>query len=459
MTRQILLNAFDMNTPGHQSNGLWRHPRDQRHRYKSMAYWTELARTLERGLFDGIFLADVTGLYDVYGSSPATALRSATQVPTNDPFTLVPAMAAVTEHLSFGVTGSIPYLHPYSFARMMSSLDHLTAGRIGWNVVTGYLNSAAKGVGQAQQTAHDTRYDIAHEFMDVVYKLWEGSWEDDAVVLDRANGIYTDPARVHPIHHDGTYYALDAIHLCEPSPQRSPVIYQAGTSPKGMAFAAAHAECVFVANHNRQVVAEYVRNLRAQAVACGRAADDLRIFALLSVVPGATDAEAHAKFNDYQRYGLREGALALISGWTGVDMSKFDANATIDEMDSDGIRSLASSLCARTVGEWADYLVVGGAAPTVVGSAATVADQMQAWMDETGVDGFNLAYTVMPECMEDVVTLVVPELQRRGVYRLRYDEGTMRQKLFGRGDTLRAPHPATQWRRAAAGKAQGAAAG
>lgn len=459
MPRQMLLNAFDMNTPGHQSNGLWRHPRDQRHRYTSMAYWMDLARTLERGLFDGIFLADVTGLYDVYGGSPATALRSATQVPTNDPFTVVPAMAAVTEHLCFGVTAAIPYLHPYSFARMVSSLDHLTAGRIGWNVVTGYLNSAAKGIGQAQQTAHDTRYEIADEFMEVVYKLWEGSWEDDAVVLDRAQGVYTDPARVHAIHHDGTYYALDAVHLCEPSPQRSPVIYQAGTSPKGQAFAAAHAECVFVANHNRAVVADYVRSLRAQALACGRAADDVRIFALLSVVPGRTDAEAAAKFNDYQQHGLREGALALISGWTGVDMSKYDPKATIAEMDSDGIRSLASSLCARTVGEWADYLVVGGAAPTVVGSPERVADEMQAWMEETGVDGFNLAYTVMPECMEEFVDLVVPELQRRGLYRTRHEPGTMRHKLFGQGDRLRAPHPAVRWRADGASPGRDAAAG
>ncbi|MGE0487211.1 MAG: LLM class flavin-dependent oxidoreductase [Gammaproteobacteria bacterium] len=458
MTKQILLNAFDMNTPSHQSNGLWRHPRDQRHRYTSMAYWQELARTLERGLFDGIFLADVTGIYDVYGNSPDTALRNATQVPTNDPFTIVPVMAAVTEHLGFGVTGSIPYLHPYSFARLVTSLDHLTNGRIGWNVVTGYLNSAAKGVGQVQQTAHDARYDIADEFMDVVYKLWEGSWEDGAVVLDKAAGVYTDPARVHRVSHDGTYYALDAIHLCEPSPQRSPVIYQAGTSPKGQAFAAAHAECVFVANHNRGVVAEYVKSLRRQAVEFGRAADDVKVLALLSVVTGESDAAARARFDDYQGYGLRQGALALISGWTGVDMAKLDPDATIEEMDSDGIRSIASSLCARTVGEWADYLVVGGAAPVLVGSPKTVVDQIEQWVDDTGVDGFNLAYTVMPECMEEFVDLVVPEMQRRGIYKTRYTPGTMREKIFGQGPRLRAPHPAARWRMPAAG-ARDASAG
>ncbi len=451
MTRQILLNAFDMNTPSHQSNGLWRHPRDESHRYTSMKYWQDLARTLERGLFDGIFLADVTGLYDVYGDSPETALRAATQVPTNDPFTLVPAMAAVTEHLAFGVTASIPYLHPYSFARLVSSLDHLTDGRIGWNVVTGYLNSAAKGAGLAQQTAHDTRYDIAHEFMEVVYKLWEGSWEDGAVIRDAANAVYTDPAKVHRITHDGEYFALDAIHLCEPSPQRSPVIYQAGTSPKGQQFAGTHAECVFVANHSRQTVAQYVESLRGLAVAQGRAADDVKIFALLAVVPGETDAEAQAKLAEYQSYGIREGGLALISGWTGLDMAGCDTHAYIEHHESEGIRAMASSLCARSIDEWADYLVVGGAAPVVAGSPKTVADEMEAWMDETGIDGFNLAYTVVPECMTEFVDLVVPELQRRGRYKTAYTPGTAREKLFGKGPRLAAPHPAASFRVGAGG--------
>lgn len=446
MTKQISLNAFDMNTPSHQSNGLWRHPRDRRTQYTSMAYWQDLARTLERGLFDGIFIADVTGLYDVYGSSPDTALRNATQVPTNDPFTLVPAMAAVTEHLGFGVTAAIPYLHPYSFARLVTSLDHLTDGRIGWNVVTGYLNSAAKGVGQEVQTEHDTRYDIAHEFMEVVYKLWEGSWADDAVLRDVDTGVFADPARVRPVQHDGTYFALDAIHLCEPSPQRSPLIYQAGTSAKGQAFAAAHAECVFAANHRKHVVADYVRSLHEQAEANGRGRDSLKIFAMLSVVTAETDREAQAKHDDYQSYGLHDGALALLSGWTGLDMSAFDRNTRIDQLESDAIRSIASSLGTKSVSEWAEHLIVGGAAPVVVGSPKTVVDEMEAWIDETGVDGFNLAYTVMPECMEDFVDLIVPELQRRGLYKTAYEEGTLRDKLFGRGPRLSAPHPAAQFR-------------
>ena len=446
MSKQILLNAFDMNTPAHQSMGLWRHPRDKSSGYTSMSYWQDLARTLERGLFDGIFLADVTGLYDVYGSSPEAALRAATQVPTNDPFTLVPVMAAVTEHLSFGVTGSVPYLHPYSFARMISSLDHLTNGRIAWNVVTGYLNSAAKGTGKPQQTEHDTRYDIAAEFMEVTYKLWEGSWEDDAVRRDAANSIYTDPKKVHEIHHDGEYFALDAIHLCEPSPQRTPVIYQAGASPKGQAFAAAHAECAFVADADRKILASFVAGIREQMKAIGRPPEDLKFFALASVVVAETDAEAQAKFKDYQSYGIYEGSLALVSGWSGFDLSLLDPDGHLEDMKSDAIQTIMTAIGARSVREWAEHVYVGGAAPVLVGSPATVVDEMQDWIDETGIDGFNLAYTVMPECINDFVDLVVPELQRRGIYKTEYAPGTAREKLFGYGPRLPNSHPASKFR-------------
>ena len=446
MAKEILLNAFDMNTPGHQSNGLWRHPRDQNHRYTSMSYWQDLARTLERGLFDGIFLADVTGIYDVYKGSPETALRSATQVPANDPFTLVPVMAAVTEHLSFGVTGSIPYLHPTSFARMISSLDHLTNGRIAWNIVTGYLNSAAKGTGKKQQDGHDTRYDIAAEFLEVTYKLWEGSWADDAVIRDAERGIYTDPSKVHTIHHDGEYYSLEAIHLCEPSPQRTPVIYQAGASPKGQAFAAAHAECVFVADGDRSVVANFVKGIRREMNLVGRSEQALKFFALAATVVAPTDAEAEAKFNEYQSYGLNEGALALVSGWTGIDMSLLDIDGHVEDMKSEAIQTIMTAIGARSVREWAEFLVVGGAAPVFVGSPETVANKMQTWVDETDVDGFNMAYTVMPEGIDDFVDLVVPELQRRGIYKTAYTAGTVREKLFGGGPRLQAPHPAVKYR-------------
>jgi FMN-dependent oxidoreductase (nitrilotriacetate monooxygenase family) len=431
-----------MNCVAHQSCGLWRHPRDRSTEYTSLRYWQDVARTLERGRFDGVFLADVAGVYDVFAGSPDAALRSATQVPANDPFVLVPAMAAATTHLGFGITGSIPYEPPYAFARRISSLDHLTGGRIAWNVVTGYLDSAARGVGRPEQPDHDTRYDVADEYMELVYALWEASWEDDAVVRDRARGIYADPTKVHRVTHRGRWFELDAIHLCEPSPQRTPVLFQAGASPRGQAFAARHAECVFVANANTRATAALVESLRSQAVERGRAPGDLAIFGMTAVVVGETDAEARRKLAEYESYALREGALALVSGWSGVDMSRYALDDRVEDVSTQAIQSVMKGLGTKTVGELAEFLAVGGAAPVLVGSPATVADELERWIADTGLDGANLAYTVMPECIDEFVDLVVPELERRGLHHGSYREGTLREKLFGRGPRLDAPHPA-----------------
>lgn len=249
---EIRLNAFDMNCVSHQASGLWRHPRDQSANYRSLRYWTDLARTLERGLFDALFLADVLGVYDVYGQSPDAALRNGAQIPVNDPAMLISAMAGVTEHLGFGLTATLSYEHPFPFARRMSTLDHLTEGRIGWNIVTGYLNSAAKSTGKPAQTKHDQRYAIADDYLDVVYKLWETSWENNAVLRDKQSGIFTDPSKVHRIQHDGPFFSLDAIHLAEPSPQRTPVLFQAGASLAG-SNSRQHTQnvCLLLALHKR----------------------------------------------------------------------------------------------------------------------------------------------------------------------------------------------------------------
>ena len=280
-----------------------------------------MPKTLERGRFDGLFLADVLGVYDVFGGSPDAALRNATQTPANEPLMLIPAMAAVTEHLGFGVTSNLSFEPPYPFARRMSTLDHLTNGRIGWNVVTGYLDSAARGAGKDKQTAHDDRYDIADEYMELVYKLWEGSWEDDAVLRDRARGIFADPAKVHRIVHEGANYSLNAIHLAEPSPQRTPVLYQAGTSPRGRQFAAEHAECVFMSGPSAKIIGPRVAAIRELAAKAGRNPAEILMFSMFTVILGRTEAEAKAKYEDYRSHINPEGALTLMSGWTGVDFS------------------------------------------------------------------------------------------------------------------------------------------
>ncbi len=446
MTRPMLLNAFAMNCVAHQSSGLWRHPRDRSRDYRRLDYWLSLARTLEAGCFDGLFLADVTGVYDVYGNSPDAALRSAMQIPANDPFSLVSAMATVTDHLGFGITGAIPYEPPYAFARRISTLDHLTDGRLAWNVVTGYLDSAARGAGRRRQVEHDTRYDIADDYMTLVYKLWEGSWQDDAVIFDRESGVFADPARVHRVHHEGPYFQLDAIHLCEPSPQRTPVIFQAGASPRGQTFAGRHAECVFIGASTPAAARSMVTDLKTAAAEHGRRGEDVKIFALLSVVADETDAAAQRKLEDYRRFVLPEGSLALMSGWTGIDLGAYGLDERAENVESQAIQSAMRGLGSRTVREWGEALGIGGAASVITGSPASVADALEAWQDESGVDGFNLAYTVMPECFEDFVRLVVPELKRRGRLRSGYEPGSLRQKLFGAGDRLSATHPGAGYR-------------
>jgi FMN-dependent oxidoreductase (nitrilotriacetate monooxygenase family) len=456
MAKEIRFNAFDMNCVVHQSAGLWTHPRDKADRYADIEYWTDLARLLERGLFDGLFIADVLGVYDVYGGNVDTALAQAIQLPLNDPVLVIPPMAAVTRHLGFGVTCTLSFEPPYPFARRMSTLDHLTKGRAGWNIVTGYLNSAAKGVGLTGQSAHDLRYDVAEEYMEVMYKLWEGSWEDDAVVRDRRQRLYTRPEKVHRVVHAGDNYRVDAIHLCEPSPQRTPVLYQAGASTKGRQFAARHAECVFLLGPSKQVVAPRVADIRRLAALEGRNPRNILIFTLMTLIVGRTEREAKEKFEEYRSHISHAGALTLFSGWTGIDFSQYNLDDPIRYIKNDAINSAVEAFTVAdpnrvwTVRELAEFVGIGGMGPILVGSAEQIADELEAWVEATDLDGFNLAYAVTPETFSDIVELVVPELQRRGRFKTAYPEGTLREKLFGRGwARLPDEHPGARYRRRA----------
>jgi len=362
-------------------------------------------------------------------------------------------MALVTEHLGFGVTCALSYELPYPFARRMSTLDHLTRGRIGWNIVTGYLNSAARGMGMAEQHEHDTRYEIAEDYMQAVYKLWEGSWEDEAVLRDRAGRRFADPTRIHRIRHEGKYYKVDAIHLCEPSPQRTPVLYQAGASTRGRQFAAEHAECVFINGPSRRVIAPIVADIRRRAAAVGRDPRELLIFTMMTVITAPTRAEAEDKLAEYRRCVSETGALALMSGWTGLDFGQLGLDDPVRFQEKGAMSSalevftIADPSRIWTVREIAAHAAIGGRGPVVVGSAEEVAREMEAWVAETDVDGFNLAYAVTPETFTDVVDLVVPILQERGVYKRDYAAGTLREKLYGPGRArLRADHPASGYR-------------
>jgi FMN-dependent oxidoreductase (nitrilotriacetate monooxygenase family) len=447
--KQIRLNAFDMNCIGHQSPGLWTHPDDRADSYNTLEYWTDLARTLERGKFDALFLADVLGIYDVYKGSADTALANAVQVPVNDPLMVVPPMAMVTEHLGFWITCALSYELPYPFARRMSTLDHLTRGRVGWNIVTGYLDSAARGMGMAKQVAHDDRYDVAEDYMQATYKLWEASWEDGAVLRDRAGRRFADPDRIHRVVHEGPHFSVDAIHLCEPSPQRTPVLFQAGASKRGRDFAARHAECVFINGPSKKVIGGIVADLRRRAVAAGRDASDLVIFTMMTVITDTTQKAARDKYQDYLGYVSEAGALALMSGWTGVDFGAMAADDVVRFTDKANAQTSALEAFTTadpdrewTVREIARHAAIGGRGPVVIGSATEVAEELRAWVEETDVDGFNLAYALTPGTFADMADLVVPELQARGLFKHDYAPGTFREKLFGRGPRLPASHPA-----------------
>ncbi|AJF81488.1 MULTISPECIES: LLM class flavin-dependent oxidoreductase [Acinetobacter] len=452
MTKRISFNAFEMNCIAHQSPGLWRHPQDRSVEYKDLEYWTDLAQILERGFFDGIFIADVLGIYDVYHQSAEHALTGAVQVPVNDPLQIVPAMAAVTKHLGFGVTTSISFEHPYPFARRISTLDHLTKGRVGWNIVTSYLESGSKNLGLKTQVNHDNRYDIADEYLEVLYKLWEGSWEEGSVLRDRESGIFADHKKVHPIQHEGKYFTVPGIHICEPSPQRTPVLYQAGASSRGQKFASQNAECVFIAAPSKIATKKVVQGIRQKLAQEGRDPYSVKIYALLSIVTDETDAKAQAKFKEYQSYGSYDGALTLLSGWSGVDFSQYQPTDKVEYIQTNAIQSLLDSYVNAdpervwTIEEIANWNSLGGNGPVLVGSAETVSDALQQWVEDTDVDGFNLAYILAHQTFADVVEFIVPELQKRGVYQTSYTQGTLREKLFGAGPYLPENHRGAKYR-------------
>jgi long-chain alkane monooxygenase len=441
-----------MNCVGHQSPGLWAHPRDRSWQYKDLEYWVALAEILERGKFDGLFIADVLGVYDVYRGNLDAALRHSAQIPVNDPLQLAPAMALVTKHLGFGLTASISFEHPYTFARRLSTLDHLTKGRAGWNIVTSYLDSGAKNIGLIGQSAHDDRYEVADEYMEVCYKLWEGSWENDAVLRDRTRRVFTDPAKVHPIGHEGRYFKVPGVHLSEPSPQRTPVLYQAGASTRGRRFAGEHAECAFIATPSKAVLRQAVAAIRESVTAAGRDPRSVLIFNLQTVIVDETDAKARAKYEDYKQYISLDGALALGSGWMGIDFGRYAPDEPLRHIETNAVQSSVEAFSSAdpskvwTIRELAEWIGIGGLGPLFVGGPQTVADLLEEWVEDTDVDGFNLAYAVTHETFGDIVTHLVPELQKRGRYKREYAPGTLREKLFGAGSRLPKTHPGARYR-------------
>jgi FMN-dependent oxidoreductase (nitrilotriacetate monooxygenase family) len=386
--KQWIINAFAMQSPSHLNPGLWKNPGDAGKDYHDIQAWIALAQKLEKAHFHAIFFADVLGGYDVY-KGPANlhpTIPAGAQFPINDPLYSIAALAAATTTIGFGVTASTTYEAPYAMARKFSTVDHLSKGRVGWNIVTSYLDSAARNFGLNTQVEHDERYRIAHEYLDVCYKLWEGSWRDDAV--QSSGSAYANPDAVRQIDHVGKHFTVPGPHICAPSLQRTPFLFQAGTSGSGRTFAATHAEAVFLNAHAPELTRPSVDSIRKQAVEQGRDANSIKIVAGLLVIVAETDEEAQAKYAKLSTYGDREGALALFGGWSGIDLSTYSDEEDFRFVQQPAVRSMVNHWAKTVPGsdgaKWnkqriAEHLIMGGNGAKLIGSVKTVADELQRW--------------------------------------------------------------------------------
>jgi FMN-dependent oxidoreductase (nitrilotriacetate monooxygenase family) len=424
-----------MNCVSHIHHGQWVRPDTRQLEYARLDPWVELAQILERGKFDALFLADVIGAYDSYGGSRDAAVEEGLQIPLGDPSLLIPAMAAVTENLGFAFTHSVLQEHPFNFARRISTLDHLTDGRVAWNIVTSYLQSAARNLGYGELPVHDDRYRRAEEYVQVLYKLLEGSWEDDAVVRDIENRIYADPGKVHDIDHVGEFFDVVGPHLSEPSPQRTPVLFQAGSSEQGREFAARNAEAIFIVARSPQAVGTNIDDVRTRAVRAGRDPGDVLFFQGLSFIVGGTEEEAWRKAAEIDEYASPRGYAAHMGGSMGVDLAEIPLDTPIGEAERYNSRGFVKWLSEEaaerdwTFGDALAYRAIN----RVVGTPEQIADRLQEWSD-AGVDGINVTYYTTPGSFVDFIDGVIPVLQERGLAQRDYRPGTLREKLTDGAD-------------------------
>ncbi len=433
LDKHIHLVSFLINSPINHTVLSWADDKDNRlDALHDLKKWQSLAQTLERGIFDGIFFADTPGVYDRYKESPDDAIRYGVCWPAHDPVVLLSALAAATTNLGLATTMSMATHHPFTIVRQLSTLDYLSNGRIGWNIVTGHLRGEHRALG-LDQMDHDERYDRADEYMEVCYKLW-GSIGPDAILANRKSGIFADPGKVAKVKHEGKYFRCETVGPTLNSPQGHPVLFQAGSSGRGQLFGLKHADVIFAIQPSLEGMKTYMTEYNAAIAASGAEKGPGMSFGI-QVILGGTEEEAKSKLAGIVERIPLDGALARLSGSLGIDFSKLDLDQPIQEMETQASRGLMKSMSGivgdrpftvRELGiKWG--LAIGK--PQLVGTPEQVADQMEHMWRETGCFGFNLTPTIMPSSVEDFVDQVIPILQERGIYPTEYRGTTFRENL------------------------------
>jgi FMN-dependent oxidoreductase (nitrilotriacetate monooxygenase family) len=348
---------------------------------------------------------------------------------------VVPIVGAFTRHLGIGITLSTSFVPPYMMARQLSTLDHLTSGRVGWNIVTSYSKSEFQAMGRENLTPRDKRYEVVEEYMQLCYQLWD-SWDDDAIIYDRERGVFADPSKVREIDFQGEFFRSRGRHFVAPSPQRRPVLWQAGSSEPGREFASKHAESVFGIFPTPKSMRTYAGDIRYRAAQHGRDPESVKLIYGLQTIIDRDRGRAQDKYAEFVERVQIDSALGILSGHTGFDFSTLDLDDNVVDADVQGIRGLFDAILDAkdgapvTVREAAQIYGVSMGAPVAVGTPADVADQMEQYIDEGGCNGFMLLATDTPGCFVDVAELLVPELQRRGRYRTSYPGTTLRENLL-----------------------------
>ncbi|OEJ23641.1 monooxygenase [Streptomyces agglomeratus] len=423
--RRLHLNAFLMNAGHHDA--AWRHPRTQPERVTDLRYFQELARTAERGRLDSIFFADGLALW---GKVRHNALGGF------EPLTLLSALASVTEHIGLIATVSTTFNEPFHTARKFASLDHISGGRAGWNIVTSGTVNEARNFGQDEHMEHGLRYERAREFVEVATRLWD-SWEDDAIVLDREGGVYADTDKVREIGHRGEHFGVQGPLNVPRSPQGYPLLVQAGSSEDGKEFAAQYAEAVFTAQQTLADGQSFYKDLKSRLARYGRTEDDLRILPGICPVIGSTEHAARALEQELTDLQVPEYGLAQLSGMLGTDLTGLPLDGPLPELpaerDINGNKSrftLVAELARRdglTLRELIARLGGGRGHRVVAGTPEQIADQLEEWFTQGAADGFNIMAPHLPGGLEDFVDHVVPILQRRGLFRTEYTGRTLRE--------------------------------